>query len=157
MKKFILILLGIILTTTVAFAAKDNYKNLPAGIYTCPEEGIPCTIHKQKDGKFVFDENCKEKITDSFSKYAPMIKRKQCQYVPDPNQYYSCEFADATCSVLITPNSARVGCTRKDKDKDKKISRVQRLAFDQKVLQFAKEGKCRNLYPEPPAEEPKKD
>ena len=148
MKKFILLLLGITFTTTSAYGLLSHYKNIPAGIYTCQENGTTCIIHKQKNGTINIAKNCGENLSDPTSKYAPMIKRNKCKVEPDPNKFYKCEFADSTCDVLITPNSTRVTCKNNDKEKRKNLPLVQQIIIDQKVLQFAREGKCQELYTE---------
>ncbi len=147
MKKIILLLLVITFTTTSAYALKSHYKNIPAGIYTCQENNTTCIIHKQKDGKITIAKNCGENLSDSTSKYAPIIKRNKCKMEPDPNQFFKCEFADSICDVLITPNSSKVTCKTNDKTQ-KKLSISQQISLDQKVIQFAREGKCQELYTE---------
>lgn len=151
MKKFILILLGLIFTASSAYALKSNYQNIPAGIYTCQGTKTTCVIYKQKNGEITLDKKCDEKLTDSYSKYAPMIQRKRCKFEPDPNKYYLCEFADSKCDVILNPSAARVSCT----NPKKAIPKGMRIIIDQKVLQFAKEGKCKDLFPDP-VEETKK-
>ena len=153
MKKFILLLLGITFTTTSAYGLLSHYKNIPAGIYTCQKNETTCIIHKQKDGTITIAKNCGEDLSDPTSKYAPMIKRNKCKVEPDPNRFFKCEFADSTCNVIITPNSSKVTCKNNNPNKKEKPSLAQQISIDQKVLQFAREGKCRELYTEQTSQE----
>ncbi len=145
MKKLILILLGLIFTTTTTFALIDHYRVIPAGVYKCQEGELTCIIHKSKKGELKFNKHCQEKLTDPQSKYASMIKRNQCKVLPDPNKYYVCEFADTKCQVTYSNKSSKVSCS-KSKGK-KKLTTTQYKEINTKVLELARQGQCRDLYP----------
>lgn len=145
MKKFILLLAGILFTTTSAFALIDHYKTFKAGKYICPESGnMSCEILKDKNGDLHFSEDCLEVKDSKFSKYAPMINRGQCRFFEDTSRYYVCEFADATCDVSMFEKTSSVSCTVK---KNLNLSQQESIKINSKVLRFAEEGKCREKYP----------
>ena len=152
MKKFILILLGLTFTTSSAYALKTHYENIPYGEYKCSENNEICTIYKYKTGEITFSRECLEDIHSTISTYAPKIKRNKCQALTDSTKYYIYEFADTKCNVILYPHSTSVSCMDKKKQN---IPTEQRVRLNNKVIQFAKEGKCRDMYPTPQAESSK--
>ena len=107
---------------------------------------------RYKTGEITFSRECLEDIHSTISTYAPRIKRNQCQALPDSTKYYICEFADTKCNVILYPHSTNVSCMDKKKQN---IPTEQRVRLNNKVIQFAKEGKCRDMYPTPQAESSK--
>lgn len=154
MKKLLLVIFGIALTTTSAFALVDHYKTFKAGKYTCPESNNrTCVIHKYKTEDIEFEQDCFEDKDSQMSKYAPMIKRGQCKYSEDKNKYYVCEFADAQCEVYFLANTTRVACSSKIKSN---TNTNQKNFASDKVINFAQEGKCREMFPSEPVKNQEK-
>ncbi len=146
MKKIVLSLLGILLTTSSAFALIDHYKAIGAGQYTCPEaEYHPCIINKYKTGEVHFSHECLEDKTSKTSKYAPMIKRGECKVGPDTGEYYICEYADTKCFYIKYYGRDKISCKHKKK---REISKEQRKAMNNRIRQDALAGNCRPMYPD---------
>lgn len=147
MKKLLLVIFGIALTTTSAFALVDHYKTFKAGKYTCPEsDNRTCVIHKYKTEDIEFEQDCFEDKDSRMPKYAPMIKRGQCKYSEDKNKYYVCEFADAKCEVIFS-NTTKISCSTK---KTLTLTPLEQEKISKKITNFAKEGKCREMFPSEP-------
>ena len=144
MKKLILILLGLTFTTPSAYALKSHYDKMPAGEYRCKEGQSVCRINKFRTGEISFSDSCLEDETSMISKYAPQIKRNQCEVLPDPTKYYICEFADSKCWVTMYPANTQVSCTH---PKNKNLTQEQIVKINSKVESFARAGQCRDLYP----------
>ncbi|MBR6722584.1 hypothetical protein IKL64_03930 [bacterium] len=146
MKKIVFSLLGILLTTSSAFALIDHYKAIGAGQYTCPEENSqPCIINKYKTGEVHFGYDCLEDKTSKTSKYAPMIKRRECRVSPDPGEYYICEYADTKCSYIKYNGRNKISCKQKKK---RELSKEQRKAMNNRIHQDVLAGNCRPMYPD---------
>ncbi len=146
MKKIILSLFGILLTTSSAFALIDHYKAVGVGQYACPEaDNEVCIINKYKTGEVHFNEDCLEDKTSKTSKYAPMIKRGECKVTADPGRYSICEYADAKCFVMQYSFSQKISCTYK---KNREITKEQRKAINNRVMQDVSAGNCRPMYPD---------
>ena len=144
MKKIVITTLGIVLTTTSAMALIDHYVTIPAGEYHCPEQNKKtCIINKYKTGDMVYGSDCLEDQYSSVSKYAPMIKRGECQILPDPGKYYLCEFADAKCNVNIFSSRTAISCTNQKKAVN---YQVDRSYATHKILQAAQTGQCQDRY-----------
>ena len=143
MKKFILTIPALLLTSTLTFAAAKHFETFAYGKYECPEHKEICTIHKLKNGEIIFSKECMEDIDSTMSKYAPMIKREQCKFTPDNGTYVSCIYADAECVVTKTEIKTSVKCNN---NKNIEISDSDRNRINYRVLNDAAEGKCKPLY-----------
>ena len=144
MKKIVLATLGIVLTATSATALIDHYKTIPAGEYRCPEQDdTTCKINIYKTGDIVFGTDCVEDQYSTASKYAPMIKRNQCQVLPDPGKYYLCEFADAKCNVNVFASRTAISCIN---NKNSTNYTADRSYVNHKILQAVQTGQCKERY-----------
>ncbi len=121
MKKNIFILLVVFLTLNSSFASFDKFEGLKTGTYKCPSS---CVVELHRHGGRSFS-NCnvdKDAIAD-------MIKNNKCTYEADKSKYYSCQYAEGSCSVTISSSGNTVSCMGKTPQ-------------TQKVLEEAKAGKC---------------
>ena len=148
MKNILMTICTLFLVASAVYAVGNAYLSLKYGTYTCPEGKYVCKIDKLKNGELQFSERCKE-VSEKMgeSKYAPMIKLGRCNFVPDKNKYYSCEYTDAKCTVILFSDSkTKTACTTNMNNV--KISPEKRSAIYNRVVQDAKDGNCQELYVE---------
>ena len=151
MKNFLMTICTLFLVAGAVYAMGSAYMSLKYGTYTCPEGKTTCKIDKLKNGDLIFSEQCKE-ISEKMgsSKYAPMIKLGKCKYVPNTNKYYSCEYADARCTVILfSDNRTQTSCTT-NMVNNVQITSEQRSKIYERVAADAKNGNCQELYVEEP-------
>lgn len=127
MKNVVLLILALILTSTSVYAFYERFMVLEPGVYTCTlsYQKAKCIVKQDKLGGTYY-HNCGS-ITDSTIKR--LLNEKKCTYSPDRNKYYTCQYVDGSCSVILySPSSHSVQCSG-NIDADK-------------ALQDAKAGKC---------------
>lgn len=129
MKKVFLILLGILLSTNLVFAMfQDYFEGIKPGIYTCPlitKYSNTCVVELYKNGGKAFS-NC----GDNKQIIANEIKNNKCTFKPDPNKYYSCQYADGSCEVIL------------GKGNEHQITCGGEVPPLEEVLKQAQNGKC---------------
>lgn len=151
MKNFLMTICTLFLVAGAVYAMGSAYMSLKYGTYTCPEGKTTCRIDKLKNGELNFSEQCKETSEKmGSSKYAPMIKLGRCKYVPDTNKYYSCEYADARCTVILYSDSRTQTACSTSLANNMKITSEQRSKIYDRVTADAKNGNCQELYAEEP-------
>lgn len=128
MKKILIILCGIFISTNIVLAISlDEFEGIKAGTYKCPLKtafGNTCTVTLYKHGGRSLS-NC----GDDKKNIANMIKNNKCKYEPDDSKYYSCQYAEGSCEVTLRKEGHSVTC----------MGTVPSTAA---VLEQAKTGKC---------------
>lgn len=151
MKKIIISLLILSITIPAVYAAGARlyeyaYEDVIAGTYICPETPEPCKITKDKTGEIKLqNKSCKEDPQSRYSKYVPMIMRKQCKYEPDRNKYYYCAFSDALCKIKLD-EKGNTTTTCLNKDKDKYVSDEELYKREMKIIQAIQKNYCVDRY-----------
>lgn len=130
MKDIVLILLVLLVTGSSAYAFfYESELNLSPGNYECPvpNQDFKCEISKDKIGGISYS-NCGSL---SESEIQRLVDEKKCIYTPDNNKYYSCQYENGSCSVVLySPSGYSANCSG-GIDVDR-------------ALKDAKAGKCYN-------------
>ena len=122
MKKTILTLLIAYLTINSSFAIYDDiFSGIKTGTYKC---GSSCVVELHRHGGRSIT-NC----TDDKNTIAEMIKNNKCTYEKDKSQYYSCQYAQGSCSVTLSQSGHTISC-------------MGDTPNTKAVLEDAKNGKC---------------
>lgn len=118
-KNFIITLVAILATSSIALADFNNFNplsKLKVGRYVCnyqPQNRYSrslsdkCIISIDKWGG-ISQQNCPTDSTESMK----LVQDGKCTYSPDRNKYYTCKYPQGTCQVLVAPESGSyTGCS----------------------------------------------